>query len=325
MLVIFDNRGKRSVTTSSIPIFILVLLLVIPTWAGADQAIASGLSALAPTTDDLDVWTPVGKPQQHEGTHLYELINGGAELYHEFGFRRVLAQEYVDPEQRYIALEIYEMESPAAAFGIFTFKASRTGQSIPLGTEAILAGHYLNIWQDRFLLTLSGVEPDDATREGLVEIGQAVADRIVANGSRPELTHLLPVEPLFPLKVWYLAGDLALTNLAPFSGLVPLGFSEGTAADYGGFRLFLLTYGKAELAADRFTHAVDRITSEGHSPLETNRAVIPNGTRFLDGKGGTIHIELIQRFILVTAGTENADNLEIREGLRSSLSSKFDD
>lgn len=321
----FENRGVSSVSAASAPTPILVLLWIILTFACGGQAVASDLSALAPGAGDLGVWAPVGKPQQHEGLDLYELINGGAELYHEFGFRCVLAQEYGDQEQRYIALEIYEMENPTAAFGIYSFRTSPEGRSIPVGAEAILAGHYLNIWKDRFLLTLSGVDADEATREGLVEIGKAVTDRITVAGSRPELTNLLPVEPLSPVKVWYMAGDLALANLAPISGLVPLGFTEGTAADYGGFRLFLLAYGNPELAADRFAPAVDRMTSEGFSPLDSAKAATTQGTRFTDGKGGTIHLELIQRFILVTVGAEDTDHKMIRECLRSGLAVVVDD
>jgi hypothetical protein len=250
---------------------------------------------------------------------LYELINGGAEVYHEYGFRRVLAQEYGDQEQRYIALEIYEMEDPTAAFGIYSLKTGPEGRSIPLGTEAILADHYLNIWKDRFLLTLSGADADEATREGLVEIGRAVTDKITGAGPRPELTHLLPVEPLSPVKVWYLAGDLALVNLALFAGLVPLGFTAGTAADYGEFRLFLLAYGSPELAAKSFAPAVDRMTSEGLSPVDSVLVASPRGARFTNGEGATVHLELFQRFILVTVGAENAEYDMIRRRLQIRL------
>ena len=312
-------------SAAPVPVPIVFLLWIILTCAWGGQAITADLPALAPIAGDLDDWAPVGQPQQYEGLDLYRLINGGAEVYHEYGFRCVLEQEYSDQEQRYISLEIYEMKNPTAAFGIYSFKTDSEGRSIPVGTEAILASHYLNIWKGRFLLTLSGADADEATREGLVEIGKAVTDRITAAGQRPELTHLLPVEPSPPVKVWYIAGDLALANLAPFAGLVPLGFTEGTAADYGGFRLFLLVYGSPELAASRFTPAIDRMTSEGFSPLDSAMAATPQGTRFTDGKGGTIYLELVPRFILVTVGAEDGDYDMIREYLRIRLAAEGGD
>ncbi len=139
------------------------------------------------------------------------------------------------------------------------------------------------------------------------------------------MTGLLPVEPLFPVKVWYLAGDLALANLVPFSGLVPLGFTAGAAADYDGFRLFLLAYGSPKLAADRFTPAVDQMSSEGLSLLDSTGPATAPGTRFTDGKGRNIHLELVQRFILVTVGEEDADYQMIMESLRNRLTAGIDD
>jgi len=107
------------VSACSAPASVLILAWFLVMGAGAGQTLASDISTLAPTADDLDGWTPVGDPEQYEGLDLYELINGGAEVYHEYGFRRVLAQEYGDGANRYIAVEIYEMESAAAAFGIY--------------------------------------------------------------------------------------------------------------------------------------------------------------------------------------------------------------
>jgi hypothetical protein len=320
----FGNCWVISVNAAPVPTPIQALLWILLTGAWGGQALASDLPSLAPAAGDLDTWAPVGQALQYEGMDLYELINGGAEVYHEYGFRRVLAQEYGDQDQRFISLEIYEMENTAAAFGIYSFKTGPKGQSIPLGTEAILAGHYLNIWKGRFLLTLSGSDADESTREGLVEIGKAVTDRITTAGQRPELTHLLPVEPLSPAKVWYMAGDLALTNLALVSGLVPLGFTEGTAADYGRFRLFLLAYGNPELASKSFAPAIDRLNAKGYSPLDSTLATTPQWAGFKDGKGRAIHLELVRKFILVTVGEENDDDEMIRKFLRNSLATASD-
>jgi len=158
--------------------------------------------------------------------NLYELINGGAEIFHEYGFRRVLAQEYGDDHQRYISLEVYEMKDPIAAYGIFSFRSGNKGNPVRIGTEAILAGHYLNVWKGRFFFTLSGVDADDLTKEGRLKIGEAFSGRISEQGLRPEVIHLLQNVSSSPDKIWYLAGDLALANLAPFSRFAPMGFVE---------------------------------------------------------------------------------------------------
>lgn len=302
-----------STKPQSAPFLTILWVILACIWSG--QTSASDLSFLVPAAGDLSDWAPVGKSEQFEGLDLYELINGGAEVYHEYGFRRVLAQEYGDEEQRFIALEIYEMDDPAAAFGIYSFRTGPKGEPVSIGTEALLAGHYLNIWKGRFLLTLSGVDPDEATREGLVGIGKAVADRITTSGARPALTRLLPVEPSPPDKVWYLAGDMALANLVSFSGLAPMRFTEGAAGDYGGYSLFLLALNNPDEAADRFASASDRIEAAGHSPLDPTQTEGLQVSRFKNETGEIVHLEWVEKFIVIAVGDVIADFALIRENL----------
>jgi hypothetical protein len=55
----------------------------------------------------------------YNGKALYGYIDGGAELYYEYGFRRVVVQEIARDSLR-IHLEVFEMDSPAGASGIFS-------------------------------------------------------------------------------------------------------------------------------------------------------------------------------------------------------------
>jgi len=152
-----------------------------------------------------------------------------------------------------------------------------------------------------------------------MEIGRASAGRIPEAGARPGLVRWLADDPSSPVKVWYLAGDLAFSNLLQFSGLGPLGFAEGVAGDYGGYRLFLLTYDDPEMAADRFSSAVERMTPE--NPASSD----PGVARFEDRNGELIELELVQRFILVTDGATDDDGETIREGLRNRLATVMDE
>jgi hypothetical protein len=65
-----------------------------------------------------DGWTKAGKELRFTGQRLYDHINGGAELYHELGFERLRVQSYQKGEEE-ITLEIYEMETPESALGIY--------------------------------------------------------------------------------------------------------------------------------------------------------------------------------------------------------------
>ncbi len=92
--------------------------------------VALSLAVLAPTaaaaaegppkfiTGDLP-GTVVSRETAYEGKALYGYIDGGAELYFEYGFRRALVQE-IASETLHVHLEIFEMTSRESAAGIFS-------------------------------------------------------------------------------------------------------------------------------------------------------------------------------------------------------------
>lgn len=73
-------------------------------------------------------WTTSGKTLHFVGADLFNYINGGAELFHEFGFKELVAQGYQQKESE-ILLEVYQMESPEAALGIYLMKC---GEETPI-------------------------------------------------------------------------------------------------------------------------------------------------------------------------------------------------
>jgi hypothetical protein len=58
------------------------------------------------------------------GPGLFDHIDGGAELYLEFGFLKLEVQRY-EKEDDELVLEIYEMDSPEAGLGLYLMKCGR--------------------------------------------------------------------------------------------------------------------------------------------------------------------------------------------------------
>ena len=83
-------------------------------------------------------WQPEDEAKYAAGEDLFLLINGGAEVYHEYGFQEALFQTYSTKEGKSINLEVYEMVSQEAAFGIYSFKTGDDGHPIDLGHEGWL-------------------------------------------------------------------------------------------------------------------------------------------------------------------------------------------
>jgi len=58
-------------------------------------------------------WTTSGKTLRFVGSDLFNYIDGGAELFYEFGFKELLVQSYRQADNEMV-LEVYQMDSPEA-------------------------------------------------------------------------------------------------------------------------------------------------------------------------------------------------------------------
>ena len=123
----------------------------------------------------LEGWTVETEPQVVVGDDLFELINGGAELYHQIGFVQALAADYADGDGRSIVLEVFEMADEQAAAAIFAEKAGGTGEPAQIGDEAAVESYYLNARTGQYLITITGFESDDVTSEAVLQLARTVA------------------------------------------------------------------------------------------------------------------------------------------------------
>jgi len=212
--------------------------------AGPARAAQDTLKVLLPPDGAAPGWTRDGEPQEYAGEDLYVYINGGAEIYQEYGFRRVVVQDYKNAAGKPLSLEIFEMETPAAAYGMFTFKRSGLGRVIQIGSGAELEDYYLNFWKGQCLATLTGFDESAETVAGLLAVGRQVDARIEGPGDSPELVAALPGEGLRPGSIKYLRGLLGLNNVYPLHTARGLAFAEAVKGDYGeGSFLMVMDYG----------------------------------------------------------------------------------
>lgn len=127
---------------------------------------------------EVDGWRLDGEPQVHVGDALFELINGGAELYHQHGFVQALSAHYMGAEGRSISLEVFEMGDANGARSVYAEKAGGSGEAVDVGDEAALESYYLNLRTGPYLVTVTGFESDPETTEGIVALARAVAAEI---------------------------------------------------------------------------------------------------------------------------------------------------
>jgi len=203
----------------------------------------AGLLKILPAEGEVAGWRMKGDPQVFAGQDLFTYIDGGADIYLEYGFRTVLVQDYQGPSGKTISAEIFEMENPGAAFGMYAFKKGSKGREVGGEGRGQMGDYYLNIWKGRFLVTLTGFDSDSETLIGLEALARAAEARTGGSGDNPRFLKTLPAEFVIKPSLSYFRGPLGLNSVLPALSRDVLGFEEGAAADYDtGMSLIVLHY-----------------------------------------------------------------------------------
>ena len=84
---------------------VLMLFMIVGNGGEAMENPESDLAGLLP--DILEGWDVVEEDQVYDRDNLYEYINGGAELYLSYSFRKVINRIYTAPEQPEILVDIF--------------------------------------------------------------------------------------------------------------------------------------------------------------------------------------------------------------------------
>ncbi|MGB7296533.1 MAG: DUF6599 family protein [Candidatus Aminicenantales bacterium] len=261
------------------------------------------LRAFLPGPKELPDWEKDGEPQHFAGEDLFNYIDGGAEIYFEYGFRQVIVQDYRAEAGGRLSLEIFEMNSPESAYGIYTFKTSRRGKPVPFGDDGQLADYYLNLRKGPFLVTITGLDPAAGAQEALLALARTVEPKIGPAAARPILVSRLPADGLEIQNIKYFKGTLALFNSYPFFRKDVFAFSAGVKGDYErGYSLYVFEYPDAPAAQRRFADSGQSFAAGGKYK---EFAEGPGIFQVKDDRDKRIFATAKGRYILLLVGSED--------------------
>lgn len=201
-----------------IPVSILCLafaLSAVSPLSAADQKLEGFLPAsCAPG------WAMEGKAATYTPENLYRYINGEAEIYLPYGFKKAATVRYIktdtpagEPREKGMVVNIFEMGSLLDAFGIYSNYRSSALPQLKVGAEGFLDETQLMFYQDRYFVQIesSGSLTQEA---GLFQsCAEAVSGNLPRSREKPREIGLLN-----------LAGAVALTEKYYPRGLLGYGF-----------------------------------------------------------------------------------------------------
>jgi hypothetical protein len=213
--------------------------------------------------DALGAWTAVNEAETFVGDELFLYINGGADIYHEYGFEQVTLRDYARGEDR-IAVEVYAMRGDA--FGIFSILRSDRAQPVELCDGGSLGDYYARFrCASRLVVVTAQTQPVDAKQE-VLEISRALAAGFTGGGRPPDLLGLLPETGRVPGTETYTVGPLGMRKVSPQAGRLFRGrTASGRYAIPDGTEGTFLVVSVAE--GDTATAAIQRAaTAAGEEP-----------------------------------------------------------
>lgn len=250
-----------------------------------------------------------GEPELYVGDDLFSLINGGAELYHEYGFVEVLAAKVIPAGKDPIKIEIYDMGSSEASWGIFSMTATGSASSLEIGGQARKGEGFLQFIKGKYMVYIYFGEAEETETR---RITNCIADNISESGEKPKLMKAVDTNIDYLEKVYYFMGNLGLSNVYNFHYKDVFSYKEGAAAIYPDLKVILLRYEDEEQCIEHFNEAKEFFmkSSKYHEQL------IQRGSFHMkDRKRQEIDCYYENQFLIIFISDGGIDLNSIREDL----------
>jgi hypothetical protein len=202
-------------------------------------------------------WTKSKEFKLYNQKNLFDYIDGGAEIYLAYDFKKLAVQKYEKDEQA-IIIEIYQMNSSPDAFGIFSL--DQEGEVVFLGQKGIYSWGVLRFWKGDNFVKIMDISGKDDNRKTIFSWGKEILDKIKGENPFPNLLSFLPKDNLIENKVRFFHKQIILNNLYFLSNENVLNLNAQTNAvladykfDKGILRLLLIEYPDSFKAEEGFS------------------------------------------------------------------------
>lgn len=258
----------KSCATAALRI-IPVSLFIISLLSSTATAAAEKHGMALPEDNYAKGWIKSEKLLRFDGNNLFDHIDGGAELFLEFGFDELLVQRYKLQRSEAgdeIALEVYRMESPEAALGIYLNKC---GKETPIrGIKARNSGdrYQINVLKGSCFLEINNFGGEESLLPVMVRLAQRTLATI-PKGHKVTLLDRLPKENFVAGSGLLIRGPYALQPIFTFGrgDVLHLGGRVfGAVGDYIGaqgelYTRILIFYPNPQAASTAFANLVDNL------------------------------------------------------------------
>jgi len=162
--------------------------------AQAERQAVTKIEDTLPGAHELSGWQVQGSPYAYQSDNLYQYIDGAADQFIAYGFKRLYGAEYIckTNKQESLVIDVYDMGSQLSAFGMFTSKKDPASASPGIGAESFGNDQYVVFYKDRFYVEIQPRISSENNRLIPQRAARLVAQKISGTSMRPTVLKVFP-------------------------------------------------------------------------------------------------------------------------------------
>jgi hypothetical protein len=167
-------------TSKVLTVFMVAFTLILCTFANAKEQSNDDLAWVLTGISSVKALKPVGTPDKAKGENLYDLINGGAGVYLQHGFKQAILQDYAKDGGTLFNVEIYLLDSAENVKKLYALKSGSGGKKSAIGQGGSIHDYYGLFWQGKFYISVTAANNSPESKKLLEQIAKAVVKKIQA-------------------------------------------------------------------------------------------------------------------------------------------------
>jgi hypothetical protein len=271
---------------------------------------SADINKFFPSSFNKGTWKIEDSIKVYKGDALFDYIDGGAEIYMEYGFVQTAATNYVDNKNNHLQVEIYEMSDSAAAFGAYSFYLNSPGKNINAGDEAAIIDYYGISRKANWVTVVSTPTPVDSLMSVIEELLAEINKKITQSSEIPQLVSMVKKSGIANDYIKYIKGNVGLSNIYKFIPGNAFKVKEGVSFKMLNSLVLIFKYKNDSDAQINFTHSIKTILDKNKELkfVRSNDYFI-----FNDYKSNKVNCYLKKKYIVIVIS--KSDN-EINDAIK---------
>ena len=254
----------------------------------------SGLTVFLPEKDELPGWVISGDVLEYEKEDLISMLDGGAALYHEYGFKEVMTVNFSNNEGKAINLHVYRMKYSFASYALYLQKSVGSEKMKEIGNDGFVSDYSLGFWKHHYFAIVNSNQAGIEISKGMEDIARIVESRIKNSGKWPDIISKVDNDVG---KVTLIRGKISLSNVYFFSTKDVFRAQEGVAYEKDDLIEIILKYSSNYESIQRLGEVAGVLSRERR--FNQFRMTGDYSFEMYDLQGNNIEIEAEGRYLLI--------------------------